>query len=129
MVCPNLGEAVALTGVSLPVLVEDPARACPRPRGLEGGAAGVVLKGGHGREDPLRELVWEREERPPGSSGHGLRVWIRGSAVGTLTSRRGRAQGRPLEDARGAGPRVATLLGVTQGKILALRLHLLPTAL
>lgn len=68
---PNLPEAVRLTGLEDPV---DAARAL-----LERGASAVVLKGGHGGEDPVRDLVlaagaepvWHEHARVPGRSLHG----------------------------------------------------------
>ena len=114
VVCPNLGEAAALTGVSLPVLEEDPAsRLLAAQRLLEAGVAGVVLKGGHGREDPLRELVWEREGAPTWLERPRLAGSIRGSGCRHAAHlATGLAQGRSLEEAaRGAGTWVATLLG------------------
>lgn len=83
LVTPNLPEAARLTGVEEQVLVEDPgARLVAAQRLVQGGAAGVILKGGHGGEDPLQELVlmageaplWlERPRRSGGLRGSGCR--------------------------------------------------------
>ena len=113
VVCPNLGEAAALTGVALEVLVEDPAaRLLAAQRLLERGAEGVVLKAGHGAEDPLRELVWARGEGPRWLARPRVAGSIRGSGCRHAAHlATGLAKGLPLERAADeAGRWVASLL-------------------
>ena len=77
---PNLPEAACLCGLPLEALAVHPeARVDAARRLLERGARAVVLKGGHGREDPVRDLVleagaepwWQVHARIPGASIHG----------------------------------------------------------
>jgi len=78
-VTPNVPEAAELSGL-------DPAELSGRPEArleaaewlLEAGAGAVLLKGGHGGEDPVRDLVERRSEAPvwlehPRVAGGGLR--------------------------------------------------------
>jgi len=77
------------------------------------GASAVVLKGGHGSEDPVRELVLERGREPvwlehprvPGASLHGSGCRFASALAAGL------ARGRPLAEAAArAGAHVAELL-------------------
>jgi hydroxymethylpyrimidine/phosphomethylpyrimidine kinase len=65
---PNVPEAARLAGLapgSTERLAGDrAAREAAAGALLEAGARAVVLKGGHGREDPVRDLVWERGAEP-----------------------------------------------------------------
>jgi hydroxymethylpyrimidine/phosphomethylpyrimidine kinase len=104
---PNLGEAAELCGMEKELLQTDfDSRIEAAERLLEMGAVAVLLKGGHGTEDPVRDLVlergseplWRSHERVRGGSmrGSGCRY---GSAVAALL-----ALGQPLsEAARRAG--------------------------
>ena len=104
---PNLGEAAELCGMEKKLLQTDfDSRIEAAERLLEMGAVAVLLKGGHGTEDPVRDLVlergseplWRTHERVRGASmrGSGCRY---GSAVAALL-----ALGQPLsEAARRAG--------------------------
>ncbi len=57
---PNLDELAELSGVQLARLVRDPAARVAAGRSLlEKGAAAVIVKGGHGDEDPARDLLLE----------------------------------------------------------------------
>ena len=76
---PNLPEAAELTG-RRPDELQDSleARIEAARELLEKGARAVILKGGHGSEDPLRELVldadgarWLERPRVPGPGIHG----------------------------------------------------------
>lgn len=77
VVCPNLLEAAELTGVDFEVMARDPAtRLMAGERLLRLGAAAVVVKGGHGLEDPVLDLVMRRGEAP---------IWLeRGRKPGNL---------------------------------------------
>ena len=60
---PNLPEAAELMGGSLAVLESELEARWRWAQGWMGeGAEGLVLKGGHGREDPVMDLVLSREE-------------------------------------------------------------------
>ena len=68
---PNLPELGELTGIALAELLDDPsARERAGAELIVGGARAVVIKGGHGREDPICDLLLEpgrpaqRLERP-----------------------------------------------------------------
>jgi hydroxymethylpyrimidine/phosphomethylpyrimidine kinase len=62
---PNLAEAAALSGASEHELRADPAaRVRAAELLLERGATAVFLKGGHAAEDPVRDLLVARGERP-----------------------------------------------------------------
>jgi len=55
---PNLDELAELTGTDPEILVQDPpARIQPARSLLEQGALAVIVKAGHGTEDPARDLV------------------------------------------------------------------------
>ncbi len=70
---PNLDEAARIARVPLAPLVSSPAAREDAARLLLGlGAAAVVLKGGHGAEDPVRDLVLERG---------GRRAWLEHARV------------------------------------------------
>lgn len=59
---PNLDELSALTGVALETLQRSPrARVEAAHVLLERGASAVIVKGGHGSEDPVRDLLATRE--------------------------------------------------------------------
>ncbi len=96
---PNRPEARRLTGLDDPL---DAAKAL-----LERGAAAVVLKGGHADEDPVRDLVLERDAEPvwcshprvPGRSLHGSGC-RHASALAA-----GLAAGLPLAEAAAAAGR------------------------
>lgn len=65
IVTPNLPELARLTGVSLDHLVADlDARADAASELVEAGAAAVVVKGGHGPEDPAVDLLVRSGDRP-----------------------------------------------------------------
>ncbi len=75
---PNLREAARLTGADALEIGRDPdlRRAVARAL-LDLGARAVLLKGGHGLEDPVRDLCWERGLEPrwhehPRLPGRGL---------------------------------------------------------
>lgn len=106
VLCPNLDEAAILASIEREKLIKDPlARVEAGLRLLDMGASAVVLKGGHGEEDPLLDLVctpdadpiWISQPRVPGSiRGSGCRhgAYLAGLLV----------QGRSVEEAaRGAG--------------------------
>ena len=62
---PNLPEAARLVGADERELVADlDARVAAAILLLERGARAVLLKGGHGDEDPVRDLVLERRAEP-----------------------------------------------------------------
>ena len=88
---PNLAELAELTSSDLESLVRNPAARVTAARILiEAGAAGVVVKGGHGAEDPARDLVldagkkevWLAHPRIPGGKvrGSGCRFATRMAA-------------------------------------------------
>ena len=77
---PNLGEAARLSETDPLAIACDPeARREVARILLERGARAVLLKGGHGTEDPVQDLCWERGENPrwhehariPGRGMHG----------------------------------------------------------
>ena len=77
---PNLPEAAELSGWSFEALRDDPEERIGAARCLlEAGARAVLLKGGHGEEDPVRDLVlmaggapiWVRHARVPGKGIRG----------------------------------------------------------
>lgn len=99
---PNLAEAAELTGMALDELTESlEARRTAAQVLLAAGACAVIVKGGHGSEDPARDLVATREgkttwiSRPRIAGGS-----IRGSGC-RFASRlaAGLALGAPLEAA------------------------------
>lgn len=64
-VTPNLPEAAELLGLAPEALAGEPElRVGAARRLLALGARAVVLKGGHGREDPVCDLVLERDAEP-----------------------------------------------------------------
>jgi hydroxymethylpyrimidine/phosphomethylpyrimidine kinase len=84
LLTPNLPELARLSGAALGELESDPERRVAAADELcRRGARAVVVKGGHGLEDPLRELLirpdlpavsWERRRLPgPGIRGSGCR--------------------------------------------------------
>ena len=106
---PNLPEAAALLGLAAIPESREEREAAAREL-LDHGAAAVLLKGGHGGEDPLRDLwvsradgaLWiERRREPgPGIRGSGCRL---ASAFAA-----GLARGRnPVQAAKEAGDWVA----------------------
>jgi hydroxymethylpyrimidine/phosphomethylpyrimidine kinase len=130
------GELVSEGVVLTPNLAEAAELACLAPRELESsfparieaarillalGAAAVVIKGGHGGEDPVRDLVaradgshrWIERPRVPG-------VGIRGSGCRFATRLAGGlALGQPLEQsAEAAGAFVATEIARNAPKAL-----------
>ncbi|MEM7307908.1 MAG: bifunctional hydroxymethylpyrimidine kinase/phosphomethylpyrimidine kinase [Planctomycetota bacterium] len=79
-VTPNVPEAARLTGLDAAELARDPDARVEAARRLQAAGAGlVVLKGGHGDEDPVRELVlapgappaWAEHPRVRGKGLHG----------------------------------------------------------
>jgi hydroxymethylpyrimidine/phosphomethylpyrimidine kinase len=76
---PNVPEAARLTGVAAEALEALDARLAAALSLVELGASVVVLKGGHGAEDPVQDLVlvagqeprWLAHPRVPGGSLHG----------------------------------------------------------
>lgn len=96
---PNLPELGELAGAPLEELVARPAARQEAAAVLiEAGAAAVVVKGGHGREDPVLDLLLEaggrvhRLEHPRGAGGG-----IRGSGCRFASHlAAGLASGRPL---------------------------------
>ena len=99
---PNVPEAARLTGADPLELAADPAARVACAEGLlERGAGAVLLKGGHGHEDPVQDLCLERGQGPVwachgrvaggGLHGSGCRF---ASAVGALL-----AGGAGLEEA------------------------------
>jgi len=111
---PNLPELAELTGAPLARLAAEPVERVEAARELlAGGARAVVVKGGHGAEEPLVDLLLEGETEPlwierervagPGLGGSGCR--FASALAGRL------ALGEPLpEAARHAGEWVAGLL-------------------
>jgi len=99
---PNLPEAAELTGVTADELGESlEARRTAAQFLIDAGARAVIVKGGHGAEDPVRDLIatregkltWLARPRVPGGSirGSGCRYASRLAA--------GLALGRSLEAA------------------------------
>ena len=117
---PNLPEAAELRGCAAQPLAVDLAErlrwACAW---VEAGAAGVVLKGGHGSEDPVMDLVVDRREGPywhahprlPGAKlrGSGCRY------ASTLAVGLARQEGL-VEAAGRASRRLAEALAASAGK-------------
>ncbi len=76
---PNLPEAARLVGADVESLVSFECRLDAARALLELGAGAVLLKGGHGAEDPVRDMCWERHGEPqwlehprvPGAGIHG----------------------------------------------------------
>jgi hydroxymethylpyrimidine/phosphomethylpyrimidine kinase len=113
VLAPNLPEAARLAGVDLAALARDPRAggdpdAGPRVRAAQAllarGAAAVVLKGGHGAEDPVLDLVLAAGA-PPRWLGH-ARVahaqsgGLRGTGCRFATAlAAGLASGLPLAEA------------------------------
>jgi len=61
---PNLAEAAELTGIGFEEIAESfDARRTAAQVLLDAGARAVLVKGGHGSEDPVRDLVATREGR------------------------------------------------------------------
>lgn len=119
VVTPNLPEAAELARVPLGDLARDLAARVEVARLLLGlGARAVVLKGGHGLEDPVRDLVlasgasplWLEHPRTPGGTLRGSGCRFASRLAGLL------ALGRPLgEAARGAGEFVAARIAARGG--------------
>ncbi|MCZ6596455.1 MAG: hydroxymethylpyrimidine/phosphomethylpyrimidine kinase [Planctomycetota bacterium] len=114
---PNLPELARLAGLSAgegAILAADPeARTAAARELLDRGAAAVVAKGGHGAEDPVRDLVlaagaepvWLEHARVPGASLHGSGCRFASALAAGL------ARGESLPQAtRAAGNHVAGLL-------------------
>lgn len=83
---PNLPELARLSGTYLEELVEDLDQRCEAARELTDlGAAAVVVKGGHGAEDPICDLILEPTKRaawrthPRVLTGTGAGASIRGT--------------------------------------------------
>ncbi|MAF65374.1 MAG: bifunctional hydroxymethylpyrimidine kinase/phosphomethylpyrimidine kinase [Planctomycetes bacterium] len=119
---PNLPEAAALTGRALSALESSPlARVEAAGDLLEAGAGGVVLKGGHARQDTVCDLVVAPGREP-------LRIESRrraGAVLGGSGCRHatalaaGLARGASLEAAaRAAGALVRTRLDALRGGAL-----------
>lgn len=108
---PNLAEAAELASIPLDELVRDPWRRTAAAEALLAlGARAVIIKGGHGAEDPARDLIaaadeavtWHEHARIRGGKirGSGCRYATRLAA--------GLALGRSLvESAHDAGEHVA----------------------
>ncbi len=79
LLTPNLPEAARLTGRAESELASPAVRLGTAQDLLAAGAAGVFLKGGHGAEDPVLDLVlirgappvWHERRRTPGGGIHG----------------------------------------------------------
>lgn len=111
---PNLPEAARLTGLPEEHLQEDlEARVEAAARLIRLGASLVCLKGGHGHEDPVQDLVlaageppaWAEHPRLAGRSLHGSGCRFAAALATLLAGGAG-----PLEAAREAGTWVAGLL-------------------
>lgn len=118
---PNVPEAARLVGRTPDELAQSlSARVAAAVALLERGARAVVLKGGHGDEDPVRDLVLERGGEPrwggharvPGGSLHGsgcryataLAAGLaRGVALGAAAERAGRWVAGAIERASRPG--------------------------
>lgn len=100
---PNLPEAARLVGADADSLASFERRLDAARALLELGADAVLLKGGHGAEDPVRDLSWERNAEPrwleharvPGAGIHGS-----GCRFASLLAA-GLALGEPLAEAAG----------------------------
>lgn len=80
ILCPNLREAALLVGIAEEELVQDPSSRLKAGNELiAAGAAAVILKGGHGAEDPLLDLVLVAGEEPIWLSRARVRGSLRGS--------------------------------------------------
>ncbi|HJO25692.1 MAG: hypothetical protein CMK00_05895 [Planctomycetes bacterium] len=112
---PNIPEAARLTGADPEVLASDPSsRPAAAERLLAAGAAAVIIKGGHGSEDPVLDLLmrpgaephWIRHRRSPGPG-------IRGSGCRHASALAvGLARGRSLAQAsEDAAAHLAALIG------------------
>ena len=76
---PNLTELAELAGLDSHRLVDEPEHRLRAASGLlDAGAGAVLVKAGHGREDPLRELLLVRD-RPP--------IWIERARIAGLGMR------------------------------------------
>ncbi len=64
IVTPNLGEAARLALLPIEALALPGGRVRAAELLLERGAAAVLVKGGHGAEDPVLDLVFERGRAP-----------------------------------------------------------------
>ncbi len=109
---PNLPEAALLTA-RLPKELADPKQRIAAGRELlDRGARAVLLKGGHGFEDPVRDLVlargaspaWHDHARIPGASLHGSGCRYASTVAAEL------AQGSSLEAATDAAGRFLVAL-------------------
>jgi len=120
VITPNLDEAAELARVPPAALRNDLSARLDVARLLLGlGARAVVLKGGHGDEEPVRDLVLERDSRP---------VWLDHARIrgGTLRGSGcrfashlagGLASGASLVDAtRAAGTFVAACIQARAGR-------------
>lgn len=106
VVTPNLPEAAELAGQEIATPAQRVA-AARRLRAL--GAGAVVLKGGHGGEDPVRDLVLGADGEPHWTEHPRAAGRLRGTGCRFATALAGwLARGRPLlEAAEGAGSYVA----------------------
>ncbi|MEM7519367.1 MAG: bifunctional hydroxymethylpyrimidine kinase/phosphomethylpyrimidine kinase [Planctomycetota bacterium] len=120
---PNLGELAHLSGESAEELALDLDLRGRAARGLvERGARAVVVKGGHGGEDPVCDLICERERRlawrtrPRVFQADGEAAGIRGSGCRFATVlASGLATGLDLETAADqAGRYVADRIALVQ---------------
>jgi hydroxymethylpyrimidine/phosphomethylpyrimidine kinase len=110
ILCPNLEEAALLAGVPVEGLIEKPDQRIHAAKiFLNRGAAAVVLKGGHGKEDPLLDLLVAQGEEPIWVAHARVKGSMRGSGcrhaafLSALVAR-----GHSLEEAlSGAGAWVA----------------------
>ena len=121
VVTPNLPEAAELTGLDPPELVHDfQGRIEAAERLLALGARAVLLKGGHGGEDPVRDLVLERGKPPVWLAHPRVAGGIRGSGCRYASAvAAGLARGEPLDRAAAAaGEKVLSwiLQGVPEGR-------------
>ena len=114
---PNLPEAAALTGLPLPAADRDARLAAARAL-LARGARSILLKGGHGEEDPVVDLLLERDEPPlwlshpripgPGLHGSGCRT---ASALAAQLARRVPLAVAAAETGRWMAARIAESAG------------------
>lgn len=93
VVTPNLSEAAELTGIAALDLARDLAARIEAAHLLLGlGARAVLLKGGHGHEDPVRDLVltpdadaiWLTHPRTPGGTLRGSGCRFAAHTAGSL---------------------------------------------
>ena len=110
---PNLGEAARLVGREEHELAAPEAREAAARELCDRGARAVLLKGGHGNEDPVRDLVlepggavrWVEHPRVRGAGLHGSGCRYASRVAAEL------ARGRDLvEAAAAAGAWVAELI-------------------